>query len=138
MKIRRILFVCKYNRFRSRIACALFKKIKIRGVIAQSAGIFKGSRINQLQKEVCSESGVFIQGSTRSISTSLLKWQDTIVVVADDVPPSLFKEQKSYGKKLKVWKIRDVNTNSSEEIRKTVAAIASRVQRLGVEVHNER
>ena len=39
-----ILFVCKYNRFRSRVAEAYFKKInKNKNISVKSAGIIKGN-----------------------------------------------------------------------------------------------
>jgi len=115
--MKKILFICKYNRFRSRVAEAYFNKInKNKSIKAESAGIVRGSALNKKQIAVAKkELGIDISGKPRSLTTKLLKWQDIIVIVADDVPPALFKENKKYGKKLIEWKIKD-SLNSIKSI----------------------
>ncbi|MBM3233319.1 hypothetical protein FJZ18_04100 [Candidatus Pacearchaeota archaeon] len=124
-----ILFICKYNRFRSRIAEAYFNKInKNPKIKAKSAGIIRGSTLDSTQVRVCKEEGLNISGYPKGMSTTLLKWQEIIIVVADDVPPSLFEDNKKYGKKLLIWKIPDSKTNSEEEIRGIVQSIKTNIE----------
>lgn len=131
-----ILFICKYNRFRSRIAETYFNQINgNHNVKAKSAGIIKGSSLDVLQIQVCKEEGIDISGSPQGISTTLLKWQTIIVIVADDVPPSLFEDNKNYGKELLIWNIPDAHTNSSEEIKNIVNTIKKNVDSLVVELN---
>ncbi len=105
------------DRFRSRVAAAYFKKInKNKKIKVKSAGLFKGSFISKRQIAVAKKSDLNIKGGAKAISTRLLKWQDIIVVVADDVPTSIFNNKK-YGKKIIVWKIADVKGSDKTEER---------------------
>ena len=124
-----ILFICKYNRFRSRIAEIYFNQInKNPNVQAKSAGIIKGSSLDPLQQQVCKEQGIDISGSPQGLSTALLKWQNMIVLVADDVPPSFFEDNKKYGKELLIWKIPDAHANNTKEIQQIINTIKNNVR----------
>ena len=130
---KKILFVCKWNRFRSKIAEAFFKKYnKNRSYKAKSAGIIRGHYpLSKYQVAVAKEFGIKLAGKPRGLDIKLMRWQNTIVIVADDVPPSLFKKsQKNHNKKLIVWKIPDVKNNNKEEIRKTIKMIYNKVRNL--------
>ena len=117
--MKNILFVCKYNRFRSKIAEAYFNKInRNREIKAKSAGLIRGAPINRLQKKLAKEEGIIIKGRPRGISSKLLKWQNMIVIVADDVPPEIFRDNEEYGKETVVWKIPDKNESVREIIKK--------------------
>ncbi len=133
--IKRILFICKYNRFRSRIAEALFKKFnKNNNIKVKSAGIIKGEYpLDKTQVEVAKKLGINLFGKPKGISTDLLKWQDIIIIVADDVPSSIFNN-KSFGKKTLIWKINDVESNNQEEIEKIIIEIKKRIIRLKKEL----
>lgn len=126
-----ILFICKYNRFRSRIAKDYFAQISKNPLIkAKSAGIIKGSPIDKIEQKICKEMGIDISGKPQGISTKLLKWQNLIVIVANDVPVELFKDNKKYGKKTIVWKIPDNKTNKVSEIKAIINKIKSEVDKL--------
>ncbi|MBS3172352.1 hypothetical protein J4438_02110 [Candidatus Woesearchaeota archaeon] len=124
-----ILFVCKYNRFRSRFAETLFKKINKKHK-AKSAGIIKGSPIDKTIKTLANEFNVEIKRNPQTIDHKLLKWQDMIVIVADDVPKSIF----SNSKKVLVWKIKDVHKPDNKKRRMLVNRIYKRVKRLSGEL----
>ena len=125
----KLLFVCKYNRFRSKVAESIFNRLnKNRNFKVKSAGIIKGSPINIFQKSVCKGMGIIIRGEPIGLSSSLLKWQDITVVVADDVPLSIFKENIKYGKKLISWRIRDAKSDNKEEVQKIIKAIEEKVK----------
>ncbi len=129
--MKHILFVCKYNRFRSKSAEAIFNKLnKNKSVTSKSAGLIRGSNITKEILDSCKELGYNIKGKPQGVSTDLLKWQDTIIVVANDVPASLFKNNKKYGKKLIVWKIPDTNSNNKTAMKKIITQIESRIIKL--------
>jgi len=126
---RRILFICKYNRFRSKIAEALFNKLnKNNNFKTKSAGVIKGSLIDEVQRKVGKRLGVRIKGNPHGISTKLLRLSNIIIIVADDVPLSLFKGSRKYGKKLMVWKIPDSKSDDEKEIEKIIILIIARDQ----------
>lgn len=103
-----ILFVCKYNRFRSRVAEAYFKKInKNKNIKAKSAGVIKGNPVSGLSVKTAKKFGLNIKGETKGLTTKILELQSITVIVADDVPASIFCNNKRYCKKTIVWKIAD-------------------------------
>lgn len=133
-----ILFVCKYNKFRSRVAESFFNKLnKNPNYKAKSAGIIKDRPediIHLLENSICGKMGISLKGSPQGISFPLLKWQDIIVIVANDVPSSIFKDNKRYGKKLIVWKISDAKTNNKKEILSIIKSIEKKVKRFTKEL----
>ncbi len=104
-----ILFVCRYNRFRSRIALAYFNKINNnKNIKAKSAGLIKGMPVGGKGVKIAKEKyGLDIRGKTQGLTSKLMGWQNITVIVADDVPPQVFDRNKRYGKKVIVWKIKD-------------------------------
>jgi len=130
MKRLNILFVCKYNRFRSRIAEAYFKKInKNKRIKAASAGIFKGDPVSKEIISIGKKMGLKIKGVPRAINIKLLKWQNMVILVADNVPKKLFSFNKKRGKELIVWKIKD-------EIR-SIPLIIKKVNELNKDLEDE-
>ncbi|MFA7707997.1 MAG: hypothetical protein WCX73_03540 [Candidatus Pacearchaeota archaeon] len=127
-----LLFICKHNRFRSKIAEAYFKKInKNKNIHVKSAGLFKGSPLNHKNnKSVPSarELGIIIKDPTQAISYKLLAWQDAIVIVADDVPEGLFKKIK--GKRIIVWNIKDTNSHDKKILKKIIRQIIEKIDSL--------
>lgn len=136
-----ILFVCKFNRFRSRVAEAYFRKInKDRKIKVSSAGIFIGKRhLMPIVNKTISEFKLKLRGEPKAISTEFLIKQDRIIIVADDVPRNLFNSSHVTGK-IDVWKISDVHEHSAsaEDIRKVIKEIIFHVDRLKGEIENER
>jgi len=125
-----ILFVCKYNRFRSRIAESYFKKInKNKTFKVKSAGLFKGRPISKFQQKVAKEIGLNIKGKPQGLSTKLLIWQDVMIIVADDVPQSIFNN-KEYGKKTIVWKLPDALVDNKKQTANLIKAIMKKVDKL--------
>lgn len=130
-----ILFVCKYNKFRSRIAEAYFKKAnKNPKIKAKSAGVIKGNDLNSSTVKKAKKFGLNIQGKPQGLSSELMLWQNITVIVADDVPPKIFDRNKKYGKKIIVWKIKDVNYRNLERVEKTIKKIIKKVDKLNNEL----
>jgi protein-tyrosine-phosphatase len=134
----RILFVCRYNRFRSRIALAYFNKInKNKNIKAKSAGLIKGSVVSGRGVGVAKKLGLNIKGKAQGLTDTLMHWHNIAVIVADNVPKKVFYSNKKQGKKLIVWKIKDVNREKGrtdeeviEDIIKKVDAFNKKLKKL--------
>jgi protein-tyrosine-phosphatase len=128
MEMKKILFVCKHNRFRSKIAEAYFKKInKSKMITASSAGIFKGEPVAKNVVSLGKEKGFKISRKTRGLSEELTKKIDVVVIVANDVPAELFKGKV---KKVIKWNIPDSNQNEKRKIEFVAEKIMRNVDKL--------
>lgn len=137
----KILFVCKYNRFRSRVAEAYFKKINPnKNIKVKSAGLIVGKYpLDRTEVSVAKSLGIKLVGRPQPITTALLKWEDMIVLVANNVPKSFFKFNKKYGKKVIVWKIPDIKSGENGKvIKKIILSIMKKVDKLVKELGEER
>jgi len=126
-----VLFVCKHNRFRSKVAEAFFNKFnKNENYIAVSAGLLPGKYpLDQKQIKVAKEFGIRLIGKPKSITTDLLTKINLIVIVADNVPSEIFNNQK-YGRQEIVWNINDDYGGTPENIRKIIEKIQNNVKNL--------
>lgn len=96
--------------FRSQVAEAYFKKIN-KKVKVESAGLIKGyPKLDKRQIKIAKEFGINLKGKSKNLSIDLIKKQNLIVIVANDVSKSVF-DRKEYinFKKTKIikWKILD-------------------------------
>ncbi|NQV13040.1 MAG: hypothetical protein HQ530_01935 [Parcubacteria group bacterium] len=124
-----ILFVCKYNRFRSQIAEAFFNKLnKDKDVTARSAGIFKGLPIDPIVFTYAEKYGIKLNGEPKTISVNLIRNQDLIIIIADDVPKSLFTENIKFKRITIVWKITDIEESDQEGVGLIFNSIQERVK----------
>ncbi len=126
-----ILFICKYNRFRSKLAEAYFRKItgKYNSEFrAKSAGIIRGTYpLDAVQKRIARQAGIDINGRPKGLSVELLRWSNIIVIVADNLPIFLFRNQKRYGKKLVHWSIPDAHHTDINGIKNRIRLIKKHV-----------
>jgi protein-tyrosine-phosphatase len=132
MKEINILFVCRYNRFRSRIAEAYFKKInRNKNIKVKSAGLIKGNPIGGKGAKVAKKKyGLNIYGKTSGLESKVLAWQNITVVVADDVPSQVFNKNVKYRKKVIVWKIKDIKEKGGRNAEKVITEIIKKVDEL--------
>ena len=122
----KILFICKYNRFRSKIAEAFFNKLnKNKKIKAESAGIIRGSPINKKIKNYAKEFKIKINSKPKGVTSKQIKKSDLIVIVADNVPKSIFK-----GKEIKVWKIKDGGSKGDKINKNSIIKIKSKIKKL--------
>lgn len=139
VKKKNILFICKHNIFRSRVGEEFFKKFnKNKKYRVDSAGIIKWNKrdlnTNEgylAEKNVMKEIGVNFKVKSKSLSSSLLKKTDIVIIVADDVYPSLFKNTAFDGKVI-AWKIPDIKSkdkNKEEIAHRTVKLIENKVRK---------
>jgi len=128
-----ILFICKHNRFRSKVAEALFKKYakeKRLRISVKSAGTFPD--FLPVAKDVIKSLEEFgvkkINRKPQRINKELIKNSDLIVIVADNVKKKDLGDLR--GKKVVRWKISDTNQFDYNGILERVKDIDNRVKRL--------
>jgi len=126
-KVKNILFVCKNNRFRSKVAEAYFKKIN-KKIKVSSAGLFQGFPMSKKTIVIAKGLGLKLKGKPRAMSNKLLTEQDIIIIVANDVPEKVFI--KRYCKKIIVWKIPDAGKIEKKAIEKPIKEIIKKVDAL--------
>ncbi len=121
-----ILFVCKHNRFRSKVAEALFKhhykgdfvRVKSAGTIVDLMHPYVARSVHTVLKE----KGISVRddGAVK-LDSFLLKWADKIIIVADNVSPDMFRDKEMIGSKpVAFWPIGDTSESDAEGIRKRV------------------
>ena len=140
MKTKKILFVCKYNRFRSRTAEAYFNKInKNKNYRAESAGVIKGFLpLDKTQVRVGKEYGFSILGKPRTMDMEMLRKFNKIIIVANDVPKEIFSYWWYKDKVIK-WEIPDVVTGKSvEQNKKSIKMIMKKVDALVKDLEKEK
>lgn len=112
----KILFVCKHNRFRSKVAEAFFNKLnKNKKIKAGSAGIFNGIPASSSVVNAGKELGIKISKSTRGLNEKMLKYYDIIIITANNVPKNIFDDGRRY-RKVIVWKISDTSQDNYKQI----------------------
>ena len=126
-----ILLVCKYNRFRSKVAEAFFKKYTDHKV--KSAGIIKGLPIDNEIYQCAEMFGLHLDKSIRTLDWNKLKWQDMIIIVASNVPKKLFEDIRLVNK-VKVWEIQD--TIGRERRIDVIKLIEKKVKRFNKQSEN--
>jgi protein-tyrosine-phosphatase len=133
-----ILFLCKHNRFRSKIAEAYFNKInKNKKIKAKSRGLIRGIPVDKNVVRIGKEFGMKINRTPKGISEEDLKWQDVIIIVANNVPKSIFATKREV-KKLIIWNIRDTSQDNKKEIRRIVIGIMKKVNNLNKQLENKK
>lgn len=129
-----ILFICKYNAFRSRIAEEYFRKINRNLKIkTASRGLIMGGDSDSVQRGIAKQIlGVNIaKRKPMPISLNELIKADKIIVVADDVPEIIFNYQLvNLKKKLVIWKIKDEQKKNKNNIKNIALQIKDKVEEL--------
>ncbi len=127
MKIN-ILFICKFNRFRSQISAGFFHKLDVKKKFnVSSAGLIQGQPISKEVRDIASEYSIKLS-KPKGLVRNVLRNQDIIVVAANDVPPSIFTSLKKSGKRrVIVWKVKDVGANKVKDIRRVTEILRKKV-----------
>jgi len=95
-----VLFVCRNNQLRSKMAENFFREMDKKGNhSARSAGILDGNIINR----------------------DLARWADRLIIVADNVSPSMIESK--YGKKVEVWGVASDSKTLYRDIQQRVEAL---------------
>ena len=126
-----IYFICKWNRFRSKVAEDYFNQInKNKEFIGKSAGIFAGFfPLDQYQVDAAKEFSIILSGKTQGLDQTKLDNAHKIILVTDEIPERVFSPR--YSKKLVIWKISDVKFVGDEKgARKIIKEIMGNVEKL--------
>jgi protein-tyrosine-phosphatase len=131
-KLTNILFICKFNRFRSQAAESYFNQInKNPNYTASSAGFILplGLTLMENQVKVAKEQGVDMKGIPKSLTAKMLQDSDIYVIVADDIPRKMLNAKK-YNKTMYVWKIPDAHHDDNQAIANSVNRIKKKIEQL--------
>ncbi len=135
METKNILFICKYNRFRSKVAEAYFKKInKNKNLSVKSAGVIEVNKpLTPKEKNrsnyIKNKFNLSISPKSRGLDVTLLEKQDKIIIIADDIPKKIFDNWR-WKDKVTIWKIRDEMGDNKKNIDKIVKFIKKKVDKL--------
>jgi len=130
-----ILFICKYNRFRSKVAEVYFRKInRNKDIVVKSRGIIEVNKPldpaeRRRNKYLEKQFGFRLYGKSTGLDVKSLLWADKIIIVADDVPLPLFDSSK-WKEKVEVWKVPDEKADNIPNINKSVGFIIKKVDNL--------
>lgn len=125
-----ILFACKYNRFRSKLAEAFFNKYNTnKKHKAKSVGLVKGRPVGQNTKRIAKEHKLKIVGQPRTLDYKDIPWVDMVVIVAKDVPSSVFRFDgyKKFPKIIR-WEIPDGWEIGEDKVDKISSMIEKKVK----------
>jgi len=121
-----ILFVCRGNRFRSRLAEEIFNKNPPKGFVAKSAGITYQRHNDRAAPKVLKEIGIEMNmRKPQKISKQMLDKASMIVVFHGVEIPSV---------KFKYWQIEDCHAGDIKCIRNGRKNIEKRVKKLITEL----
>ena len=126
-----VLFVCKYNRFRSKIAEYVFNKNnKNKKYNTRSAGVIAGSYpLDKVEVKAAEELGFELKGRSQELTRELIKWADKVVIVADDVPSWIFEDNNNFKGKLERWNVPDLHNHSKERAKEIILEIEKKVKK---------
>ncbi len=128
----KLIFICKYNAFRSRVAESYFNKInKNKNIKVISRGFIVGISAGRTQLEILEKYGIKIKGKSKPVNFKELTEADRIIIVADDIPEIMFDYQNfDFKKKLTFWKIPDEQKGRGKNIIKIINSIKDKVEKL--------
>lgn len=137
----KILFVCKYNRFRSKVAEAYFNKInKNPRIKVESAGIIQVDKTltaseKRRNQYIRKEFNLNLSPISKGLKVRLLEKTDKIIVVANDIPKIIFNNPNDTSK-LIIWKIKDERAGDIKKVDKLTRKIINKVNTLVKQLEN--
>lgn len=133
----KVLFICKYNRFRSKVAEIILTNIS--NFEIESRGIILDNEKPYIANDVITilqENGYFIndhQKIPRKVDLNQINNYDIIIIVADNVDIDLFDKNKS---KIIKWDILDIDELDTEGKKRTIQIIENKVKTFLKEMKN--
>ncbi|MBS3091407.1 hypothetical protein J4217_03100 [Candidatus Pacearchaeota archaeon] len=126
----RILFICKHNRFRSKVAEAFFvnynknkeNHVKSAGVMLDMLNMYVSPNVIKVLEE---KGARVVNEKAQEVNEHLIKWADRIIIVADNVDKKIFDRENVFQ-----WKIADISQSDIEGIRERVEKIEKKVKEL--------
>jgi len=130
----KLLFICKYNAFRSRVAEEYFNKInRNKKIKTISRGLIMSGGSDKEQRQIAKDLlGINIaKRNPLPLRLNELIEADKIIVVANDIPEIIFNYSlKPILKKVTIWKIKDEQRRNKKNIKKIVLSIKEKVEEL--------
>ena len=126
-----ILFICKHNRFRSKVAETFFKKLnKNKKIKVNSGGISLDILRPYIEKNVIKmmkEKDCDIKGKPKRITNKSIREANLIIIVADNVNKEYFSNSNA---RIIKWKIMDCDASDIKNIKRAINQIEHKVKRL--------
>jgi len=141
--MKEILFICKYNRFRSKLSEAYFnRENKNKNFRAKSEGIIEVNRPllpseKKRNEEIKLLFGLRFDTKSRGIEIKSLLKSYKIIVVANDIPKRIF-DSKSWKNKVEIWKVRDETGANEKNVKSIGKQIIKKVDRLIKELEGKK
>jgi protein-tyrosine-phosphatase len=137
-----MLFVCKYNAFRSRVAEEYFNRTsRGKGISAISRGIIMGGDSDSVQRRIA-KSLLGIDISKRKplpLAIRDMKEAYLVIVSADDIPRKVFNYPfLPLNKKLIIWNIKDEQKMNKENIKNIILEIKKKVDELNMRLQTKK
>ncbi len=132
--VKQILFICKFNLFRSKFAETYFnQKINNKKIKAESAGIIEVNRPlskdeKKRNKHIKERFGISFNPKSRGINYKLLNEFDKIIIVAEDVPKKSIAHYR-WDNKIDAWKIPDSHNSNKKKINKSLKLLKKRLDK---------
>jgi len=122
-----------HNRFRSKVAEAIFNKLnKNKKISADSGGLLIDEIRPYVAQEVIKimkEKGYVIGGIPKKVNVANINDYSTLIIVANNVEPEFFISS-GYKGKIIWWKIKDVSELDSDGVTEKINEIEKRVKGL--------
>lgn len=124
----KVLFVCKWNRFRSKIAEGYFNEMMLGSKHkVKSAGFIFNLAIGEETIKIINKGGIsLVDLDTRGLDYELLDWADVIIIVADDVK-DIFHDEYVLQKEVIEWNVKDVPESDEEKMLASIETIKGKV-----------
>ena len=128
----KILFVCKHNRFRSKVAETMFNYLtKSKNLKAESAGLVMDDAhpyVEPIVLKLVNKRGYEMKNSLpRQLDRRILGKFDLLIIVANNINPVFFHDFK---RKIFHWKISDCDCSDAKCIKKSIDEIEVNVKKL--------
>lgn len=137
----KVLFICKWNRFRSKVAEYLFNQMSKKNK-AKSVGLIEANvplRPGEIQRKnyLKEKFQISLNDISRGINVNDLEEADKIIIVADDVDSKILNHWR-FREKVETWKIPDESASNEEKINKIVNSIRQKVENLIIEMEDKK
>lgn len=129
-----ILFVCKHNRFRSKVAEAIFNSLVNGKARAESRGLFLDEIRPYVEESVINvmkDKGYEISGKPKQLGFQEMKNFDVLAVISNGIEKEFFDNFK---KKILIWNISDTDAKDIVRIKEIVNEIELKIKDLILEL----
>lgn len=131
----KILFLCRHNRFRSKVAEAIFNKLnKNKKFRCESAGLMidvSRMYVAPYVIEAARKKGYIIKGKPRRITSDQINNFNILIIVADNVDKDFFSNFKG---KIIQWQVSDCEQEDYDGIVERVGEIERLVKYFLIEI----